>query len=71
MYDISDVFDDNLIFTPEKLQQVVYKVGRGTQSWWTKEPDKPKPKKPKPVKTTPPVEKKEEPAGGSTPTPTA
>ena len=42
LYDISDVFDDNLIFTPEKLQQVVSKVGRGTQSWWTKEPDKPK-----------------------------
>jgi formate hydrogenlyase subunit 6/NADH:ubiquinone oxidoreductase subunit I len=50
LYDISEVFDDNLIFTPEKLQQVVEKVGRGTQNWWTTEPAKPKPKKPRPPK---------------------
>ena len=44
MYDISDVYDDNLIFTPEKLQGVVERVGRGTQGWWTREVEKPKEK---------------------------
>jgi formate hydrogenlyase subunit 6/NADH:ubiquinone oxidoreductase subunit I len=58
LYDISDVFDDNLIFTPEKLQQVVSKVGRGTQGWWTKEPDKPKEKPAKTEGMKPAIEKK-------------
>lgn len=49
LYDIAEVFDDNMIFTPEKLQHVVEKVGRGTQNWWTDEPAKPKPKKPRKV----------------------
>lgn len=53
LYDVADVFDDNLIFTPERLQQVVEKVGRGTRNFWTKEVKKPKPKKPRPVKTEP------------------
>lgn len=51
LYDIADVYDDNLIFTPEKLQEVVEKVGRGTQSWWTAETKQPKPKKARPAKT--------------------
>jgi len=44
LYDASDVFDDNLIFTPERLQHVVEKVGRGTRNFWTQEVKKPKPK---------------------------
>jgi formate hydrogenlyase subunit 6/NADH:ubiquinone oxidoreductase subunit I len=44
LYDVADVFDDNLIFTPERLQQVVEKVGRGTRNFWTQEVKKPKAK---------------------------
>lgn len=59
-YDIADVFDDNLVFTPEKLQLVVEKVGRGTQNWWTQEPKAPKAKKP-PAKKKPAAKKDEGP----------
>ena len=49
MYDLSEVFDDNLIMTPERLQLVVEKVGRGTRNFWTQEVKKPKPKVEKPA----------------------
>jgi len=50
LYDVADVFDDNMIFTPERLQEVVEKVGRGgTRNFWTQEVKKLKPKKPRPV----------------------
>ena len=50
MYDLSEVFDDNLIMTPERLQMVVEKVGRGgTRNFWTQEVKKPKPKVAKPA----------------------
>ena len=38
------MYDDNFFFTPEKLQGVVERVGRGTQGWWTREVEKPKEK---------------------------
>ena len=52
MYDIAEVFDDNMIFTPERLHDVVLKVGRGgKRNFWTQEVKKPKPKPAKkPVK---------------------
>ena len=50
MYDLSEVFDDNLIMTPERLQMVVEKVGRGGfRNFWTQEVKKPKPKVDKPA----------------------
>lgn len=67
LYDISEVFDDNLIFTPEKLQMVVEKVGRGTQNWWTKPPEKPKPKPKKVVKPKPAPATDSKPTGTPTP----
>lgn len=51
LYDVAEVFDDNMIFTPERLHEVVEKVGRGgSRNFWTQEVKKPKPKKPKPLK---------------------
>ncbi len=52
LYDLSEVFDDNLIMTPERLQQVVEKVGRGTRNFWTVEVKKPKAKEPPAAKAS-------------------
>ena len=35
MFDLADVFDDNLILTPERLQLVVEKTGKGWRNYWT------------------------------------
>ena len=67
-YDISDVFDDNLIFTPEKLQGVVERVGRGTQGWWTRETEKPKEKEVSTPAAKPVTKPASTPTGPVTPT---